>query len=89
MIKTKTEIVRSMTNEGDKAKTEHFIFRDEDFAEDAIYIKRLTIVNSLQRKCEYENLGHKCVKSFKNLHLIEIITTFKISTFEKIVNSYF
>ena len=87
--KTKTSIIRSLTNEGDNAKTEHFIFNSGFFDEDIIFIIRLTLVNSLQRKMEYENSGHKCVKSFKNLHLMSITTTFKLSTFDKIVDTYY
>ena len=87
--KTKTSIIRSLTNENDMAKTEHFIFNSGLFEEDIIFITRLTLVNSLQRKSEYENLRHKCVKSFKNLHLMSITTSFKLSTFDKIVNTYY
>ena len=87
--KTKTSIIRSLTNENDMAKTEHFIFNSGILEEDIIFINRLTLVNSLQRKSEYENLRHKCVKSFKNLHLMSITTTFKLSTFDKIVNTYY
>lgn len=79
-------IVRSLTNDGDRAKQYVTVLKCDQYAPSLI-IRKLVLTEDVG----YLNVGFKCLKNFKGFFLFEQVFSIKVDTLNLVireVNSY-
>ena len=79
-------IVRSLTNDGDRAKQYVTVLKSDKYAPSLI-IRKLVLTEDVG----YLNVGFKCLKNFKGFYLFEQVFSIKVDTLNLVIkeaNSY-